>query len=372
MPQLIPRGDRVGVRIHLGHGKRKWLGTFDTEQEAWAAGLVAEEQLDAVADEETWSAFADRWLEDYNHVRKDGSLRWSVEHQRNLRYALDGFTEKWGAVPLSAFPKGEALSWVGKQPEYVLRAVRSMLNDARKDQLIDVNPFERLGLEKSKGRSEIVALTEEEVQLLAECALGACGSYGKTMHAFVLWQAYVGPRPLTTFNVRVPEFHASEGTVYLRGPGLKRHAPRTVIVPPAACAVVARLPISLDQKWLFVSPRGHQLTSSSLSHHWNKFRGIFDSKLDPRRAQELRDARPSGGSVEPYELRHFCATDMWERGLEQGRDVVDDIAWQLANSAEKIRELYGHPTDSGRRQRLHGLYGTQTGTQELEVREARA
>lgn len=368
MPQLVPRPtrdnpDRTGVRIHIGHGKRKWLGTHKDAETAWQVGVDAEQARGDYS--ETWAEFADRWTRDFNHVKRDGSVRWSPEHRRNLSYALQPFVAKWGRISLSNFPNAEALPWIGSQPEYVLRAVRSMFNDARRNGLVATNPFERLGLEKSRGRKDIVALTEEEVHLLAECALGACEGYGPTMHAFVLWQAYVGCRPLSTFNVRPEDFNVSQGTVYLRGPGLKKHTPRTVIVPEVAARAVARLPQRIDQHWLLVSPRGHKLTSTSLQHHWNKFKSKFEDKLDPRRAQQLRDSRPDGGPIVPYELRHFCATMLWERGVD-----TKDIAWQLANSREKIEELYGHPTEEHRQSRIRQAFsGTQTGTQ--EIREVR-
>ena len=53
-----------------------------------------------------------------------------------------------------------------------------MFNDARRDGLVDDNPFAALGLERSHGREGITVLTASEVDLLAQIALASAAQCG--------------------------------------------------------------------------------------------------------------------------------------------------------------------------------------------------
>ena len=55
-----------------------------------------------------------------------------------------------------------------------------MFNDAINDGLHPgPNPFANLRLEQSRGRKDLIALTEDELHELADAALGCSGSTGR-------------------------------------------------------------------------------------------------------------------------------------------------------------------------------------------------
>lgn len=328
-------------------GEHVWVGTRDTMREA---KQLEREELSrkTTHGRETVAQFVDRYVSDFNY----GGDRWAEDSEQNLRYALKRFAQDFGTVKLARFPTREALPWASRQPESVVRAVRAMFNDAVRSELAPSNPFAGLGLERSRGRADIVALTEEELNLLAELALARCGAFSETMHAFVLFQGYVGCRPKETSKLRRRDIDFDNGTVYV-SPS-KNGKARTILLPPQPTRALLRLP---EDEWLFVTPQGSKLTKTNITYWWNKCRGSFEEKLDPRRAAELRDARPRGGDIQLYELRHTAATILLERGV-----TPEDVAWQLGHTdgGTLVRTLYGHPTEAGRMQRVREAFLMET------------
>ena len=71
-----------------------------------------------------------------------------------------------------------------------------MFNDAINDGLHPgPNPFANLRLEQSRGRKDLVALTDNELHELGNTALRVLGEYGPTFRAMILFAGYVGLRP---------------------------------------------------------------------------------------------------------------------------------------------------------------------------------
>jgi integrase len=82
-------------------------------------------------------------------------------------------------------------------------ALRAMFNDALEDGLCAVNPFAKLGLDRSKGREDIVVLTRAELDALAQLARRMNGErFGREVAALILWAAYTRMRPGETFAAR--------------------------------------------------------------------------------------------------------------------------------------------------------------------------
>lgn len=357
---IYERCGRWTGQAYLPGGGRRSIGTHDTEYQAWKAKLaiLAEVERTPTRGRETCAEFAARWRDDFNYIRTDGSLRFSPEHYRNLGYALRPFVEEFGPCILASFPCERAKPWAAKQRDSVRRAVRSMFNDAVPE-LTGVNPFAGLGLEQSRGRSDLVAITEEELHALADCAL-ALGSYGPVMRALILFSGYVGPRLIGARHVRPQDVDLSNGTVYLQTPG-KRVAPRRVALFDQPAEAIARMPQRLGANWLFTSKTGRQLSQTNLHSPWDTVRTTFASKLDPRRADELRQSRkprrqPDGtmehGEMEWHELRHCAATIMARNGVTR-----EDAAWQICHSkgeSKLIDRVYTHLTDDERLLRVRG------------------
>lgn len=359
---VIKRAGSFGVQVY-DKGTRVWIGTYSTWREAKDAEREAMGSKH-VAGRETVAEFCDRYVRDFNSVNSDGTLRWSDEHARSLPSALRPFIARFGNERMSRFPNRDALPWASSQKHFTLKAVRALMNDAVKSHVAPDNPFASLGLERSRGRRDIVAITEAELDLLAECARDVIEDqeYGEIFSALITWQGLVGTRQIGAFNLRPDDVDAEARSVYVRRPG-KKVAPRTIFVPPKALAAVQRMPQRLGAEWLFTAARGGKLSKATLHATWNPIRIAFDRQLDPRRAEELRDARPQKGYMQFHELRHAAATAMARRGVSR-----DDAAWQLTQSddGDLVRRVYTHLTDQER----HGFLARAFSDSPAEEREA--
>lgn len=334
---LIKRSGKWGVQIYR-QGQRDWIGTFESHAEAKEAERKAMARV-PTRGRETVSAFTERYLTDFN-TRGE---RWSEDTLRTLRYALKPFSEAFGSKRLNQLQAAELRRWASNQSEVVVRAIRALLNDAQGDGLVSENPLAKLGRERSRGRADIVALTEEELFLLADSALvSPLGDYGPEFRAFLIFQGIQGLRPKATGLIRPSDVHGE--SLYVRTPG-KKVASRTVYLFPEVAEALASMPRKLGAEWLFTSRQGHRLSKTNLTYSWNEVRSVFETKLDPRRKAELSDARPRGGSLTLYELRHAAATIQLRRGL-----TPEQVAWNLGHSdgGVLVNQLYGHPTDQDR------------------------
>ncbi len=108
----------------------------------------------------------------------------------------------------------------------------------------------------------------------------------------------------------------------------KNGKPRVVVVPLPAVEAIRRMPTAMGSPYLFHSPRGHRLTKGTIAYLW---RPIASAWLDQH-----------GQRLQPYALRHACATLLIERGLPP-----DAVANQLGHSdgGALVQRLYGHPEE---------------------------
>lgn len=238
----------------------------------------------------SWADFVERWLRDY--------ARPAPATQRTYRYALRRFADDFGQLRLADLDRVTARAWALRQPQSNVRAARAMLADAINDGLhAGPNPFGNLRLEQSRGRKDLVALTEAELQQLGEVAIAVHGEYGLTFRAMILFAAYVGLRPGQLFALERCDVRADEVTIRrnLDGTGQlklpKNGKQRVVILPPPARQALLNVVPRVDVPWLFTTGRGRRFAKSSLLYYWNPVRAAF--------------GRPG---IDFYELRHFCAT----------------------------------------------------------------
>ena len=176
-------------------GRKIHLGTFDSRKEA----------LEAEADHrvtrrpsgrETCNDFAERWTRDYPRPRASTNKHNAERVKR--------FAEDFKGVKLSAVDRPTARAWAMKNKGNH-SAVRAMFGDAVRDGLITANPFANPRLPGSRGRKDIVALTERELTALADLALDPrmeLGEFGVEYRAMILFAGYVGLRPGELFALR--------------------------------------------------------------------------------------------------------------------------------------------------------------------------
>lgn len=330
---VFRRDQRWVVKIWQS-GQWRWVGTFATKREA----RRAEERAKPVklGSNVTVAEFCDRWLRDY--------ARPSPSTRRTYRYAVQAFKSEFARRRLDAIDRPEARAWVQRHPQSNARVVRAMYADAMRDGLVGANPFSGLRLQKPRGRKDLTALTEVQIDELAASALEALDlEVGPTMRAMILVAAYCGLRPGELFALEWSDLGGDELTVARSidstgRPKLPKNGkPRTILIPPTARQALAELPRRVDVPWVFATPRGRRFTKSSLRYYFTSVRAA--------------SGRPD---LDFYELRHACATLLLERGASPM-----DVAQHLGHSdhGRLVQELYGHPEEAGSRERLRRAFG---------------
>jgi integrase len=325
------RGKRwVASGYDKAAGYTRHLGTFDTRKEA----------VDAEADHrlktrptgaETCNAFAERWTRDYPRPRTSTNIH-NAER-------VKAFARDFKGVRLTAVDRPAARAWAMKHKSN-LSAVRAMFGDAVRDGLLAINPFSELRLPGSRGRKDLVALTEPELTALADVALTdemEFGDYGREYRAMILFAGYVGLRPGELFTLQRDDVNGQMCTIHrsLSSTGeiddTKTSRTRTVIVPPPAQDALLEVPVHLSGL-LFTSPADRMWTQPLHHRYWSLLR---------------RFAKRPGFDF--YELRHAAATMLLERGVTPW-----DVAVQLGHSdgGQLVMSLYGHPSEAGARARI--------------------
>lgn len=333
---IVRRGTSYGVSVYDPALKRKrWVGTYPTLREARAAERDAGRSRPHGQTEDC-AAFAVRWVDDY--------ARAAPATVRTYRYAVKGFVERFRGNALTAIDRPTARAWARSEPHSNVRVVRAMFTDAINDGLHPgPNPFANLRLESPRGRKDLIALTEREVHELGQCAVAVLGPFGPTFRAMIIFAAYVGLRPGELYALERQDVQSDEvvirqsldGTGQIKRP--KNGKERIVILPPPARAALMDVPAWVDVPWLFATPRGRRFSKGTHLHYWRPVRAAF--------------GRPT---MDFYELRHFCATHLLNLGVSHS-----DVAVQLGHTGggALVMSTYGHPTETGARERLKRAYG---------------
>jgi integrase len=322
----VCRRGKVWVGTFQHRGERIWIGSHPTKKAALAAENRMRRDLQGVSPE-TFEGWARRWLEDY--------ARPGARTRSTYRYAVDRLVAEFGSRPLSSIDRMEARSAAGRLPRQPLKIARAMLNDAIDAGLIRANPFAGLRLEQSRGRKDLEALTEDEVVELADASLAAFDdAFGLVMRAWILVAGFTGIRPGEQMGLEWENVTSEEVVV----DGTKtRTARRRIVLPPAARSALVEIPRWFDSSWVFVSKTGRQFTKGILQRNFDKVRIAY--------------GRPD---IDPYDLRHACATNLMRRGVEPWA-----IAQQLGHSdhGHLVTTLYGHPSEDDARDRIKRAYG---------------
>ena len=312
-------------------GYTKHLGTYATRKEA--ANAEADFRLRSKrTGSVTCDRFAGAWVENYPRPRE------STNRHNAERIML--FARDFRGIKLEDVDRPAARAWAKQHPHH-LPAARAMFGDAMRDGLIDFNPFTNLRLPGSRGRKDLVALTERELAELADLALDPrmeFDAYGPEYRAMILFAGYVGLRPGELFalerhdiqgnNCLIERAYSSKtGDV---GP-TKNGRPRTVYVPQAAREALKDVPLH-PSGLLFTTPRERRFTQPANHRYWKMLRSIA--------------GKPG---MDFYELRHAAATMLLERG-----NSASDVAQQLGHmdGGQLVMEVYGHPSEQAARGRI--------------------
>lgn len=239
--------------------------------------------------------------------------------------------------------RSEARSYAMANPGKA-RYIRTMFNDFLDEGLVKGNPFATLRL-PTPGEKPIVVPTPEQVMALVSGAVDAGGRFSIPLATRIIFSSEVGLRFSEQRAVVWPGSPArgnrfSEDLSRLkiewqvgRNGQLKRPkteaSKRTVMVPGAAQDALSR---AMEVTKRRRHGRAWEITSSGHTGQWRVLR------------------RDVGIWIRWHDLRHYCATQLLDRGA-----TVDDVAVQLGCDVDQIRRRYGHPDPEKALARLESL-----------------
>lgn len=332
--------------------------------------LAARDQRRPGMRDETVDSFTARWMEDYTQGRGESTRLLNAEQVR-------AFGREYKGRTLRSISRDEARKWANQHRGEASK-LRTMFNDAMNDQLVDSNPFARLGLSASKGREDITVLTPDEIDLLADCALRVHGpEFGPDMAALVVWGAYTCMRPGESYAARHSLLHGD--TYDLRAQFNSRLGKETapkhggvgeIYVPEQAQRAVAAKPRRLGDDLLFRGKRGQQMRGQSMPSWWEPVRAAFMERLPTNHHLHQRVALDPDDKLVLYELRHAGASYMLnDLGIEPWV-----IAAQLRHSDDGrlVIALYGHPTRKTAIEKMRRAFTAPAPTEIKSAREQRA
>lgn len=331
------RGNGWVAKFQL-RGEQHWVpgGPWATKSAAREAERRHRERLRLGRTDETCASFGKRWLSEW--PRPAASTR------RMYAYAIRRFAEDFGATRLDAVERLSARTWALSVPRNISRVVGIMYEDARNVGLVGHNPFSNLRLPASERTEEITPPTLDEYrQLLEACTV--LGGYGQEFRAMIQFAAWTGLRAgelhalrwddVGGETVRVRASRKRDGEIGRPMNGKEREV---AYLPPAR--VLDQVPRRRDG-FVFHSPRGKPLVQGSHHYAWRTVRAASGISFE-REAAGLPNVRW-------HDLRHFCATQLLELGLDH---FAVSIQLGHEDGGALVMSRYGHPSKDAARTRL--------------------
>ena len=330
---IVRRNGRFGVKVWDRTAKRyRWIGSYSSEAEAKQAETDA--ALSPTAPSPTVTQWGRIWLSDY--------AREAPATRQVYRQAVKAITAALGPTTLDAVDRPTARRLAVSWPRNTSAVARTMWADAVRDGYTRENPWTNMRLKQSRGRRDIQALTEGQVQELAQTAHAVHGEFGPEAAAIILTLAYTGMRPGELAGLRWDDVDLAEREIHVRrsidATGQqklpKNGRTRLVTIPPPAADALGALPRSLDG-FVFHTVRRRPLSKPTLWYLWRPIAAAWRSA--------------GHEDLDLYELRHAAATMLLERGVSHA-----DVAVQLGHTdgGALVMERYGHPSQDLSRERL--------------------
>jgi integrase len=314
-------------------GEQIWVdgGPWKTKSAAREAERRFRDPLEARATDETCASFAERWLEEWP--------RGAESTRRLYATAARRFGEHFGPTPLGEVERLSARTWALTVPRNVSRVIGTMYEDARNVGMVESNPFTNLRLPASEKAPEITPPRPEDFRALLE-ACTVLGGYCAEMRAMITFAAWTGIRQGELFALQWQDVSNDE-IIVRRSRKLdgslgrpKNGRIRTVpLLPPAR--VLDQVPEREGSPFVFHSPRGKALIKGTHGWSWQKVKAA--ARVDCRW----------------HDLRHFCATQLLELGLDHFA-----VSVQLGHSdgGALVMARYGHPSVDAAKRRLLGAF----------------
>jgi integrase len=259
-----------------------------------------------------------------------------------------GFADRYAERPLRSIDSLVVAEWLkGGRNRGTVPALRAMFNDARRPHagcLIDHNPFEKLGLKRSKGRKHVQPPAPGEVARL----IATADELTPPSFADYLFTAcFTAMRPGELDALKLDDLDFTPGSESIRVERQWNVKAKKITDPKhgskGTIAMVEPLRARLEatdreSEWAFTTVRGGHYTPSSRAYHWNRVRCSIGL-----------------GNVSLYEAtRHYFAWYLLNV-CELPEHVV---AQQLRHDdgGTLVRQLYGHSDAAIARDRIRAAF----------------
>lgn len=396
---IYRRGDTFQVRpgVDPASGKKATFGPREGVYDLESARNVRDEKRleyrrlrrrGSRPEGETIRGFFQRWLRDFPRPAETTNIHHAQQVRPFLETEARELDDQFkrgvtvGDLTFDQFTRKMARR-AAVEHRGRLQSVSAMFTDAVQDELLDANPFLRLGLRRGPGRKQLVVVTRDELDLLARCAREVHDDkdgYGERFATMVLSEAWMGIRPGELFVLRWPDFDWDRDEVSIRRnyrsktrelvDYSKTGDQRRIVLPGPVREPLRRLWERRGRdEWrrdrknggehdVFATKTGQQFSNVAFNYYWSPVRAAFKAKMeerDPGRAHLL--FHRADGSAKPmdfYELRHWCATYLLERGVP-----AHQVAVQLGHkdNGALVMSTYGHPSEDAARDAVRAAFG---------------
>jgi integrase len=321
------------------NGETIWVpgSPFATKQKAKEAEQRHRERIGRRRTTQTCHDFSFRWLEEWP--------RPAVSTNRHYAIAMRRFREAFGDELLGEVERADARTWALGVPRNVSKACGTMYQDAMNVGLVTLNPFANLRLPATEKTAEVAPPSLEEFrQLVNACTIH--GGYAAEIRALITFTAWTGLRAAEVAGLEwedvgdeyilVRRAEKSDGTFGMPKSGKERE-----IVYFQAARVLDQVPRRAGSRKVFHSLTGEDLNKGNLYNAWKAVRDNSGTTMGRADA----DIKP----LRFHDLRHFCATQLLERGNSHS-----DVAIQLGHQdgGQLVMARYGHPDEDAARARL--------------------
>jgi integrase len=331
------RGSEWVAKFQL-RGEQHWVpgGPWATKRQAQEAERRHRDRIDARRHSETCASFAERWLAEW--PRPQASTR-QLYAQAARRFAAE-----FGSTSLGEVERLSARSWALGVPRNLSKIIGTMYEDARNVGLVEANPFSNLRLPATEKTEEIQAPTMDEYRrLLDACAV--LGGHGAEFRAMIQFAAWTGVRAGELHAVQwedvegeylwVRRSRKTDGSIGKPKNGRER---KIALLPPAR--TLDGVPRREDG-FIFHTARGEPLQKGNHHYAWRAVRAA--SGIPQERAESDLP------NVRWHDLRHFCATQLLEIGLDH---FAVSVQLGHEDGGALVMSRYGHPSKDAARDRL--------------------
>jgi integrase len=340
---IVKRSKRYGVVIYE-RGRRRWVGTYGSHREASEAEAQAVLERHLPDGSLTVEAFAQTWLERYPRPKRSTEVLYAQQ--------IKAFARQYGQWKLRDLTRSEMRRWAIANIGSVGTA-RAMLGDAFRDGLVPSNPLAEMRLPTSRGRRDLIALTEQEVFELVAVAEKTHGRYGELVYGpMVQTAAYTGLRPgelhglrwedvdLVRETIRVERQFSPKANAFTTP---KNGLSREVYLTPVAAEALRRVPRTTCRE-IFTTKNGKHFSGRVSHYYWDPVRAAFGQP-----------------ELDFYTLRHYFGSMLARMGVN-----APEIARAMGHvdGGKLALQRYIHITESESRERIKQAF---SGRPQLKV-----